>query len=168
MNSKYCSTCLTYQKTCNIHKSEGLSYTPSTLSPHLPKGVTMEIFGPLIKSSHQYILVVCNFATCFPLHTITAPAVLHAFTQLFSRVGIPDEILTDQETNFTSRLGITAIRTTPYHPQTDCTVEWFNQALKRMLQKTVDDTGKDWDSWLPFLLFAYWEVPQASTGFSTV
>lgn len=35
-----------------------------------------------------------------------------------------------------------------------------------MLRKFVADTGKDWDKWLPFVLFAYWEVPQASTGFS--
>ena len=26
--------------------------------------------------------------------------------------------------------------------------------------------GRDWDRWLPYLLFAYREVPQASTGFS--
>lgn len=74
-------------------------------------------------------------------------------------MGIPDEILTDQGTNFTSRLmqlfhqqlGITTLKTTPYHPQTDGLVERFNQTLKRML---------------PFLLFAYREIPQASTGFS--
>ncbi|GAA6067094.1 uncharacterized protein LOC113101110, partial [Tachysurus ichikawai] len=36
-----------------------------------------------------------------------------------------------------------------------------------MLRKFVSDTGKDWDKWLPFLLFAYREVPQASTGFSS-
>lgn len=35
-----------------------------------------------------------------------------------------------------------------------------------MLKKFVSDTGKDWDKWLPFLLFAYHEVPQSSTGFS--
>lgn len=35
-----------------------------------------------------------------------------------------------------------------------------------MLKKFVKDSGKDWDQWLPFLLFAYREVPQASTGFS--
>ena len=64
------------------------------------------------------------------------------------------------------QLGITAIRTTPYHPQTDGLVERFNQTLKNMLRKFVSDTGKDWDKWLPFLLFAYREVPQASTGFS--
>lgn len=35
-----------------------------------------------------------------------------------------------------------------------------------MLKKFVSDSGKDWDKWLPYLLFAYREVPQASTGFS--
>lgn len=46
------------------------------------------------------------------------------------------------------------------------TVECFNQMLKRMLLKFVSDMGRDWDKWLPFLMFAYREVPQASTGFS--
>lgn len=42
----------------------------------------------------------------------------------------------------------------------------FNETLKRMLQKFVSETGKDWPQWVPFLLFAIREVPQASTGFS--
>ena len=35
-----------------------------------------------------------------------------------------------------------------------------------MLRKAIDEEGKDWDRLLPYLLFAYREVPQASTGFS--
>lgn len=140
----------------------------------------MDIVGPLEKSSagHQYILVVCDYATrfpeAFPPRSVTTTKLISALVQLFSLVGIPEEILTDQGTNFMSclmsqlhkELGITAIRTTPYHPETDGLVERFNQTLKRMLRKFVSDTGKDWDKWLPFLLFAYREVPQASTGFS--
>ena len=64
---------------------------------------------------------------------------------------------------FHKQLGISAIKTSLYHPQTE---ERFNQTLKKMFQKFVDDTGQDWDRWMPFLLFAYREVPQASTGFS--
>ncbi|KAL3967106.1 alpha-2-macroglobulin-like protein [Sarotherodon galilaeus] len=45
-------------------------------------------------------------------------------------------------------------------------VERYNQTLKSMLRKFVSDTGADWDQWLPYLLFAYGEVPQVSTGFS--
>ena len=37
-----------------------------------------------------------------------------------------------------------------------------------MLRKAVDDEGKDWDRLLPYLLFTYQEVPQASTGFELV
>ena len=35
-----------------------------------------------------------------------------------------------------------------------------------MLRKVVTKEGKDWDKLLPYVLFAYREVPQASTGFS--
>ena len=36
-----------------------------------------------------------------------------------------------------------------------------------MLRKAAAEEGKDWDKLLPYLLFAYQEVPQASTGFSS-
>ena len=45
-------------------------------------------------------------------------------------------------------------------------MERFNGTLKAMLKKTAAEEGKDWDRLLPYLLFAYGEVPQASTGFS--
>ena len=62
-------------------------------------------------------------------------------------------------------LHIHPIRTSPYHPQTDGLVKRFNGTLKSMLRKTALE-GKDWDKLLPYLLFAYREVPQATTGFS--
>ena len=100
--------------------------------------------------------------------------VAEELVNIFSRVGLPKEILTDQGTNFQSQLlqeihrllQITALRTTPYHPQTDGLTERFNQTLKSMLRKYVTKEGKDWDKLIPYLLFAYREVPQATTGFS--
>ena len=94
--------------------------------------------------------------------------------KFFSRVGIPREILMNQGSNFMSKLltevyrmlGVKPIRTTPYHPQTDGLVERFNQTLKAMLRRSITESGKEWDKLIPFLLFAYREVPQASTGFS--
>ena len=35
-----------------------------------------------------------------------------------------------------------------------------------MLQNKATEEGKDWDKWLPYMLSAYREIPQASTGFS--
>lgn len=176
----FCRTCSICQKTCHVRKTDRAYLQPLPIIATPFRRIAMDIVGPLVRSGrgHQYILVVCDYATrfpeAFPLTTVTAPAVLRCLVQLFSRVGVPDEIITDQGTNFTSKLlqlfhqqlGITVIKTTPYHPQTDGLVERFNQTLKRMLQKFVSDNGRDWDQWLPFLLFAYREVPQASTGFS--
>lgn len=91
-----------------------------------------------------------------------------------NRVGLPEEILTDQGSNFCSQLlgevyrllHIHGLRTSPYHPQSDGLVERFNQTLKEMLRKTASEEGKDWDKLIPYVLFAYREVPQESTGFS--
>ena len=108
------------------------------------------------------------------LRNIDAESVAEELVKLFARVGIPREILTDQGTNFTSwllaevyrLLHVKGLRTSPYHPQTDGLVERFNQTLKEMLRKTASEEGKDWYKLLPYVLFAYREVPQESTGFS--
>ena len=59
-----------------------------------------------------------------------------------------------------------AIWTSPYHPLTDGVVKRFNQTLKGMLRKTACEEGKDWDFYILYVLFAYREVPQETTGFS--
>lgn len=63
-------------------------------------------------------------------------------------------------------LQVERIRTSPYHPQTDGLVERFNATLKSMLKTFVGRKGKDRDEYLPYLLFAYREVSQESTGCS--
>uniref|UniRef100_A0A8C6VTB1 Gypsy retrotransposon integrase-like protein 1 n=1 Tax=Nothobranchius furzeri TaxID=105023 RepID=A0A8C6VTB1_NOTFU len=177
--SKFCSSCEIYQLTSSRRVPRAmLQPLPIMEAPFERLG--MDIVGPLERSStgYRFILVLCDYGTrypeAFPLKTVKAKNVANCLVQLFSRMGIPREILTDCGTNFMSKLlqqvykllGVKGIRTTPYHPQTDGLVERYNQTLKSMLRKFVSQTGKDWDQWLPYLLFAYREVPQASTGFS--
>jgi hypothetical protein len=45
-------------------------------------------------------------------------------------------------------------------------VERFNGTLKQMLKRMCSERPKDWDKYLPAILFAYREVPQESLGFS--
>ena len=141
----------------------------------------MDIVGPLprTKSGNKYILVMCDYATRWPeavaLKAIDAETVAEEMVRIFTRVGVPEEMLTDQGANFTSGLmkevhrllGVKPIRTSPYHPQTDGLVERFNRTLKSMLKKAHegDPVVREWDRALPYLLFAYREVPQESTGF---
>ena len=63
-------------------------------------------------------------------------------------------------------LGITQLMTTPYHPQCNRLVEKFHFVLKSMLRKLCSERPKDWNRYLPAVLFAYREVPQSSLGFS--
>lgn len=135
----------------------------------------MDIIGPLPRSSagNKYVLVLCNYATHYPeaipLKSIDAELVTKELMKVFARVGVLQEILADQGSNFTSQLlaelyrllHICPIRTSPYHPQTDGLVKRFNHTLKSMLQKRATNEGKDWDKLIPYLLFTYTEVLQA-------
>lgn len=172
---EYCKTCVECQKTAQGKKGDRAPLISMTVIEEPFSRIAMDVVGPLERSSagNRYILVVGGYATkymeAFPLRQVA-----NCLIQLSSRVGIPRGIVTDQGTNLTSKLlkevyhllGIKGIRTTPYHPQIDGMVERFNKTLKAMLRKFVESTGADWDQWLPFLLFAYREVPQATTGFS--
>lgn len=140
----------------------------------------MAIVGPLPKSSrgHCYILDILDYATRYPeavpLRSANAKVVAREMFLLFSRVGLPREVLTDQGSCFMSgvirrlcqNLKVRRIRTSVYHPQTDRLVERFNKTLKHMLRKVIDVDGKNWDQLLPYVLFSIREVPQGSTGFS--
>ena len=93
---------------------------------------------------------------------------------MFSRVEIPDEMLTDCGSQFTAEvmkevsrlLSLQQLTTTPYHPMCNGLVERFHATLKQMLRRMCAERPKDWDKYLPALLFAVREVPQESLGFS--
>ncbi|CAM4342636.1 unnamed protein product [Lepidochelys kempii] len=143
--------------------------------------VAMDIVGPLSKttqSGKKYILGVVDFATRYPeavpLASIEADTVANVLLTIFSRVGFPKEVLTDQGSNFMSALlrclwekcGVRHDWASAYHPQSNGLVERFNGTLKMMLKTFMNQHPQDWDKYLPHLLFAYREVPQESTGFS--
>ena len=70
----------------------------------------MDIVGllPCGSSGKRYIIVICDYATRYPeavaLRTLDANAVAEELLAFFARVGVAEEILTDQGTNFTSQL----------------------------------------------------------------
>ena len=177
--TEYCKTC----EVCQRSRGRRPARAPMLPMPLIQKPFTriaMDLIGPLPKTKrgNQYILTICDYATRYPeaipLSSTEAPKIAKELILLFSRVRIPEEILTDQGANFMSTmlnevyhtLQITRIRTTPYHPQTDGLVERFNGTLKSMLRKFTSQNQKDWDEYLPYLLFSYREAPQETTGFS--
>ena len=142
--------------------------------------VAVDIVGPIATPSeagHRYILTLVDYATRYPeavpLKKITTEAVAEALLDIYSRVGIPEEVL-DQGSQFMSEcmqevsrlLSIKGLTSTPYHPICNGLVERWNGTLKSMLKRLCQDQPKQWHRLINPVLFAYREVPQESTGFS--
>ena len=99
--------------------------------------VAMDIFGPLTrtKAGNKYILVIMDYETRWPeafaLKNMTSGTVADCLVEVTTRLGVPNEVLSDNGPNFTSKVmarfcmnvGIKQIKTSPYHPQTDGMVE---------------------------------------------
>ncbi|XP_075697048.1 uncharacterized protein LOC142662718 [Rhinoderma darwinii] len=177
---RYCRTCDVCQRMRHPGARHKVPLQSLPIIEEPFQRVAVDIIGPLAHPSRtgkRFILTVVDYATRYPeavaLSSITAMKVAEALVTIFTRVGFPSEILSDQGTQFMSDLvqslwhtcGVRAIRTTPYHPQTNGLCERFNGTLKNML-RAFADTERDWEQYLPHLLFAYREVPQESTGFS--
>ncbi|XP_063293534.1 uncharacterized protein LOC134578463 [Pelobates fuscus] len=176
----YCQTCEVCQRIGKKgdHPKAKLVSMPIIEEPFTR--VAVDIIGPLAqpsRSGKRYILTIVDYATRYPeavaLSNIQAETVAEALVKVFSRVGFPKEVLSDQGTQFTAEItqqiwktcGAKSLTSSPYHPQTNGLCERFNGTLKQML-KSFTGAYKDWERFLPHLLFAYREVPQESTGFS--
>ena len=144
--------------------------------------VSIDIVGPLTPAStegHKYILTLIDNATGFPeaipLKQIDSVSVSEALLQIFSRVGIPRQILSDNAPNFTSALmgelhrllGVKPLFSTPYHPEGNSRVERLHGTLKAVLRKLCADKPRDWHRYLIPTMFALRELPSDRTGFSS-
>ncbi|XP_069586606.1 uncharacterized protein, partial [Ranitomeya imitator] len=179
--SNYCRSCVTCQRVGKAGPAIKAPLIPLPVIEEPFQRIAVDIVGPLAvpsSSGKQYILTVVDYATRYPeavaLSSTRADKVADALLAIFSRVGFPREMLTDQGTQFMSRLmealckrmQVKHLVSSAYHPQTNGLCERFNGTLKQMLRMLVETQGRDWERYLPHLLFAYREVPQASTGFS--
>ena len=128
-------------------------------------------------NGNRYLLVIQDYFTkwaeAIPMLDQKASRITDAAVQLFSRVGVPEVLHSDQGRNFESALlhqtleafGISKSRTTAYHPQGEGMVERLNRSILQML-RTYVETKEEWERHLPMVLYAYRTAVNASTGFS--
>jgi hypothetical protein len=142
--------------------------------------IAMDIVGSLPKSTsgNRFILTIMDLATHYPeaipLPSHTASDVATALSDVFCRHGLPERILSDQGTDFMSHLmqiflhdfNISQIRTSPYHPQSNASLERFHKTLKGIIRCLADTFANKWDDCLKWALFAYREIPVESLGYS--
>lgn len=178
---RFCTSCDICQKVVSSRKPLKSPLYPLPIIKEPFVRVAIDTVGPIdppSSSGYRYILTFIDYTTTYPeaipLKTLQTVEVADALMQFFSRLGIPEEILTDNGSQFTSGLFsevmdlllIQHLRTSPYHAATNGLVERFNGTLKKMLSKLVSEQPQNWDRFINPLLFAYREVPQDSTGFS--
>ena len=178
---RYCQSCDICQRTIAKGRVPKASLGKMPLIDMPFKRVAVDLVGPIAPVTdrgNRYILTMVDYATRYPeataLKSIEAETVAEALITMFTRVGIPEEVLSDQGSQFMSGvmkevsrlLSMSQLHTTVYHPMCNGLVERFNGTLKGMLRRMCSERPKDWDRYLPALLFAYREVPQESLGFS--
>ena len=132
---------------------------------------------PLTESGNRHVVVFQDFLSKWPLVFPVPDQKAERLARLLVNevvpfCGVPEALLSDRGTNLLSHLmtdvcrllGIKKLNTTAYHPQCDGMVERFNRTLKTMLRKHADVFGKQWDKFLPGVLWAYRNTPHDSTG----
>ena len=99
--------------------------------------VALDVVGPFqrMKRGNKYILTMLDHGTCYmkavPLPRVDARTTCDTLLETFSRFGVPEEVITDNRSNFVAdlttclleKLQCLHIRTSPYHPQTNGKLE---------------------------------------------
>jgi hypothetical protein len=142
--------------------------------------LAIDFAGPLPQTTtgHKFLLVVVCYVTkwveAIPLPTNTASLTAETFVnQIISRYGCPLELASDNGSSFDGEFaallqtwGVLAIRIAPYNPQANGLVERCIKTLKGALSRMAGNRPHTWDQQLGWVLFAYRNGLQKSTGFS--
>ena len=108
---EYCKSCTTCQKTVTKGRISTAPFDSISVTTTPFDVVSENLIGPMnppSKENHRYILTVVDHATRYPQAVPfldkTSDAVADGLISIFSRLGIPRKIITDQGKQFTSEL----------------------------------------------------------------
>ncbi|KAI3767638.1 hypothetical protein L2E82_17938 [Cichorium intybus] len=137
----------------------------------------IDFMGPFPNSQgNKYILVavdyVSKWAEAKALPTNDARGVVKFLKTIFARFGVPKALISDRGTHFCNKqmenalnkYGVTHRISTPYHPQSSGQTEITNRALKRILERSVGTSRKDWSEKLDDALWAFRTAFKTPTG----
>ncbi|XP_059146787.1 uncharacterized protein LOC131934712 [Physella acuta] len=173
-----CKQCITKN---HLHSKHIAPIQPTDKIGRVFEKVAIDIVGPLpiaSKKGHRFILTLIDMASrwpeAIPLRDIKSETICSALLDIFSRYGFPDTLLSDNGKQFTSNvtnaltklLQITQVHSTIYRPQANGMCERWNKTLKVMLAKATEDHPKEWNEYIPAILFAYRGTVHDATGYS--
>ncbi|KAJ9542216.1 hypothetical protein OSB04_028722 [Centaurea solstitialis] len=174
---KSCDAC---QRAGNITKKDEMPQQSISVSEVFDVW-GIDFMGPFPDSrGNKYILVavdyVSKWAEAKASPTNDAKVVVDFVKSLVCRYGCPKAIISDRGTHFANyllektlkRYGVHHRFSTAYHPQANGQAENTNRALKRILEKMVDNNPKIWSQKLEDALWAYrttYQTPIGSTPY---
>jgi len=140
----------------------------------------IDFVGPLPPSfGNEYILVAMDYVSKWVKAVVASKndaktVVKFLKKNIFARFGVPIILISDGGFYFCNSqlqkvLGhyrVTHKVASPYHPQTNGQAEVSNRELKKILEKTVASTRKDWSSKLDDALWAYRTAFKTPIGLS--
>ncbi|KAG9453132.1 hypothetical protein H6P81_006036 [Aristolochia fimbriata] len=157
---RYVQSCDRCQRTCNISRRNEMPLN-NILECECFDVWGIDFMGPFPPSfGYMYILVAVDYAT----RTNDAKVVIDFLKKnIFCRFGTPRAIISDGGKHFCNssfksllkKYGVTHKVATPYHAQTNGQVEVSNREHKRILEKTVNTSRRDWKTKLDDALWAY-------------
>ena len=136
--------------------------------------VHIDFAGPFLGS--MFFLLIdshSKWPEIYPMSTTSVSKTLDILRQIFSSYGLPEQIVSDNGSQFTSeefaefttKNGIKHIKTAPYHPSSNGAVERLVQSFKRSMRASERE-GKSIQHSLYNFLLSYRITPHATTNIS--
>lgn len=178
---KYVKRCTMCQKVKITRRPVKMPLAITDTPTRFNEKIGMDIVGPLpeTKRKNRFILTVqcllTKYCWAWPLESYTSQHCADAFLKNYvSNYGHPRTILTDNGANFNSKfmqhfeklIGMRHVTATPYHPQSNGSLERSHQMLKDYLRSYANRRQDNWDDYLPLATFNYNTSRHEGTGYT--
>ena len=175
----YAKSCDRHQRTCNIGKRNEMPLT-TILEVELFDVWGIDFMEPFPSFyGYKYILLAVDYVSQWveAILTITCDAkvVLNLIRRnIFSRFGTPRAVISDEGSHFCNKLFASLLSkyedkhwvSPAYHPQRNGQSEVSNREIKKILEKKVNVTRKDWAKKIKDNLWAYRTTFKTPLGMS--